>query len=67
MIQGPEPVTEEQRSLDAQRSRELSERRPASVTISFKPTHLPTMGAWNVFLCVLGATILIAIVVVNLM
>ena len=39
---------------------------PAEVTIAFKPTHLPTMGAWNLLLCFVGVAILIAIVVVNL-
>lgn len=66
LIQGPEPTTEEQRSFDAQRSRELSERQPVGVTIGFKPTHLPTMGGWNYFLCILGAAILIAVIVVNM-
>ncbi len=58
---------EEQRGFDAQRSRELSERQPVSLTISHRPFQVPRMGAWNLFLCVLGVAILIAVVVVNQM
>lgn len=61
-----EPVPEEQRGFDAQRSRELSERQPVSLTIGHRPFQVPTMGAWNLFLCILGVAILIAIIVVNM-
>lgn len=61
-----EPVPEEQRGFDAQRSRELSERQPVSLTIGHRPFQVPTMGAWNLFLCILGVAIPIAIIVVNM-
>lgn len=61
-----EPGLEEQRGFDAQRSRELSERQPVSLTIGHRPFQVPTMGAWNLFLCILGVAIPIAIIVVNM-
>lgn len=36
-------------------------------TISFQPTSRSALGPWNLFLCVLGAAILIAVIVVNMM
>lgn len=59
------------RSLDAQRLRELHERKlqtnlDLGRLIRFKATYSPAQGTWNLFLCFLGAAILIAIVVANL-
>lgn len=63
---------DEVRSLQAERLREQHERKlqtnlDLGRLIRFKATYSPAQGAWNLFLCYLGAAILIAVVIVNLM
>ena len=66
------PSEDEVRSLQAEKLREQHERKlqtnlDLGRLIRFKATYSPAKGAWNLFLCFLGAAILIAVIVANLM